>query len=70
MCVALPGRVIEVREGVAKMDFNGNMVDAMSGLVDVVPGDYALVHAGCIIQKMTESEAKEMKEIFDLANGN
>ncbi len=70
MCVALPGKVIEVRDGAAKIDFSGNIVNAMAGLVELQPGDYALVHAGCVIQKMSEAEAKDMEDIFALANGN
>lgn len=70
MCVALPGKVLEVRDKTAKIDFSGNIVTAMAGLVDLHEGDYALVHAGCVIQKMSETEAKDMEEIFALANGN
>lgn len=65
MCVALPGVVIEKREKDAIVDFNGNKVVAMSGLVDVAEGDYCLVHAGCILQKLSEKEAKEMTELFN-----
>ena len=41
MCVALPGRVLKMNEseGTATVDFNGNIVEARSGLVDVKPGD-------------------------------
>lgn len=64
MCVALPGKVIEVRDHKAIVDFNGNKVDARTGFVDIAPGDYVLVHAGCILQKLTEQDADEMNEIF------
>lgn len=64
MCVALPGTVIEVKEKIAKVDFNGNIVNARAGLVDVVPGDRVLVHAGCIMQKVTSSQAAEIEDLF------
>ena len=66
MCVALPGRVVKMNEseGTATVDFNGNIVEARSGLVDVKPGDRVLVHAGCILQKVTENEGDEMDDIF------
>ncbi len=66
MCVALPGRVLKMNEseGTATVDFNGNIVEARSGLVDVKPGDRVLVHAGCILQKVTENEGDEMDDIF------
>ena len=52
MCVALPGKVLSVEDGLAKVDFSGNVVTAHAGLVDVKPGDYALVHAVLVIQVM------------------
>ena len=64
MCVALPGKVIDVRDRKATVDFNGNRVDARTGFVSIKPGDYVLVHAGCILQKLTEQDADEMTEIF------
>lgn len=67
MCVAMPGKVLEVSEdGKARIDFEGNEVEAYCGLVDLKPGDYALVHAGCVIQRMLKSEMDEMSEIMSL----
>lgn len=65
MCVAIPGLVKKIDDSKAVIDFNGNEVEAYVGLVDVKPGDYALVHAGCVIQKMQKSEAEEIIEIFN-----
>jgi hydrogenase expression/formation protein HypC len=69
MCVALPGKVIEMNGRIATVDFNGNIVKADSGLVDVSVGDNVLVHAGCVIQKMDQSMMDEMKELFDEIEG-
>ena len=63
MCVALPGKVIEIKDRDAVVDFNGNQVTARAGLVDVKVGDYVLVHAGCIIQKVTQQEMEELKNL-------
>lgn len=65
MCVALPGKVIEVNEKDAVVDFNGNQVTARTGLVDVKIGDYVLVHAGCVIQKVTPQEAEDLTELMN-----
>ena len=62
MCVAQLGKVIEPGEKTAKVDFDGIALEVRSGLVDVKPGDNVLVHAGIIIQRLTETEASEMKE--------
>ncbi len=65
MCVAIPGTVTEIiDEKYVNVDFSGNIVKAASGLVDVKAGDRVLVHAGCIIQIVTEKEAREIEEIF------
>ena len=65
MCVALPGKVIEVYEKEALVDFNGNRVRAIAGMVPVVVGDYVLVHAGCILQKLSVGEAQDMIKLFE-----
>ncbi len=65
MCVAAPGKVIEINGDTAVIDYNGNKVKANKGIVDVKIGDYALVHAGLIIQVLPEDEAKSMIELFE-----
>ena len=66
MCVALPGKVIELTGRDAVVDFSGNQVTARAGLVDVKIGDYVLVHAGCVIQKVTQQDMEEMKKLNEL----
>ena len=66
MCVALPGKVIEVNDRDAVVDFNGNQVTARAGLVDVKVGDYVLVHAGCVIQKVSKQDMDELENLNDL----
>ncbi|MGN1115472.1 MAG: HypC/HybG/HupF family hydrogenase formation chaperone [Candidatus Ornithomonoglobus sp.] len=65
MCVAAPGLVRSLDNNIAKIDYSGNIVEANAGLVKVKPGDYVLVHAGLVIQKINEREAKEMTELFN-----
>ena len=64
MCVALTGKVIEVHERTATVDFNGSRVEAMSGLLPVEIGDRVLVHAGCILQKVSEDYVDELEELM------
>ena len=64
MCVAMPGRVLSVENGVARVDFDGNIIEARADLVQVKEGDRVLVHAGLIIQKLSATEADEMDAIF------
>ena len=64
MCVAIPGKILSIADGKALIDFSGNQVEAYVGLVNAKEGDYALVHAGCIIQTMKQSEAEEIAELM------
>ena len=65
MCVALPGKVIKMQGEDAIVDFNGNQVTAKAGLVDVCEGDYVLVHAGCILQKVSKQEAEDLDALME-----
>ena len=64
MCVAAPGRVVKIEGTTAVVDYNGNTVKASTGVVSVKEGDYALVHAGLIIQVLKQEEAESMAELF------
>ena len=64
MCIAVPGKVIEINESTAKVDFSGNKVDVNIGLVKPEVGQDVLVHAGCAIEVMDKEKAEELIEIF------
>jgi len=64
MCIAVPGRVVEIDGNKARVDFNGNLVNVNTGLVDVQVGQYVLVHAGCAIEVMEHDKAQELLELF------
>jgi hydrogenase expression/formation protein HypC len=64
MCLAMPGRVIELREQsgepVALVDFDGTTREVVVSFVPgVVPGDYVIVHAGVALQRLDEAAAAE-----------
>lgn len=64
MCVALPGKVIKLEGTKATVDFNGNRVQAEAGLVKAKPGDYVLVHAGCVLQVLSKEEGDSLTDLF------
>ncbi|MDO4518316.1 MAG: HypC/HybG/HupF family hydrogenase formation chaperone [Bacillota bacterium] len=64
MCVAIPGRVVEIDDNLAKVDFKGNLVNVNTGLVEPKVGQYVLVHAGCAIEVMEKEQAEELIELF------
>lgn len=65
MCVAMPGKVIAINGKKATVDFSGNTVEAHAGLVSVEIGNDVLVHAGCILQVISEEEGDSLRELFD-----
>lgn len=64
MCVASPGIVKRIENNMAEVDYNGNIVKAHTGVVKVQPGDYVLVHAGMVLQKMKPREAEDLRALF------
>jgi hydrogenase expression/formation protein HypC len=65
MCIAVPGKVIEINGNTAKVDYDGNTVDVNIGLVEPDVGQYVLVHAGCAIEVMEKDKAEELRELFE-----
>jgi hydrogenase expression/formation protein HypC len=65
MCVAVPGKVLEIEDNIARVDFFGNVVSVNMSLVDAAVGDYVLTHAGVAIEKLEPERAKELVELFE-----
>lgn len=65
MCVAVPGKVMEINGDFAKINIMNNITEANIKLVDVKLGDYVLVHAGCVLEVMKKDAAEELLEIFE-----
>ena len=66
MCIAVPGKVISIDDiNMATVDFGGTTKVASADLVpEVGIGDYVLVHAGFIINRLDEHEAEETLKLF------
>ncbi len=65
MCLAVPGRIIEIDGTTAKIDFGGVTREANLMLVpEATVGDYVLIHAGFAIQQLDEAEAQETLRLF------
>lgn len=65
MCVAVPGKVIEITGDIAKVDVLGNACEANIKIVSANIGDYVLIHAGCVLEVLKEEAAKELITIFE-----
>ena len=78
MCLAVPGNIVEIRNGIldnlgrlAVIDFQGSKVEASLAMTPQAKlGDWVLVHAGFAITVLDEVEAKETFESLDIALGD
>ena len=69
MCLAIPGKVIELYESngmkMARIDFGGVVKEAcMEYLPDVKLGDYTIIHVGFGLSILDEKEAFETLELL------
>lgn len=69
MCLGIPGRVIEIRDGgvlpMGVVDFGGIRKEAcLMYAPDAAVGDYVIVHAGFAISRVDEDEAKRTLDVL------
>ncbi|KUL30795.1 HypC/HybG/HupF family hydrogenase formation chaperone [Chlorobium limicola] len=69
MCLAIPGRVIEITEEnglkMGTVDVNGSRTKACLEYVpDIVPGQFTIVHAGFALKIIDEDEAAESLKLW------
>ena len=66
MCLAIPAKVVSVRQEKARVDFGeGVLREVNVTLVKAKVGDYVLVHAGYAIQILDEKEAQETIRLWN-----
>ncbi len=65
MCLAIPSKVVEIKDGLGTIDVDG-VIRKVSLLLleDVCVGDYVIVHAGFAIHKIDETAAQESLQIL------
>ncbi|MCP4021646.1 MAG: HypC/HybG/HupF family hydrogenase formation chaperone [Desulfobacteraceae bacterium] len=63
MCLAVPSKIVEINDHMAKVDVDGVIREASIMLLeDVKIGDYVIVHAGFAISKVDEEAALQTLE--------
>ncbi len=66
MCVAVPGKILEIQGQTALVDFNGVKRKVVIGLLSEAKiGMYVIVHAGYAIEVMNEEQARESLNLWD-----
>ena len=73
MCLAIPSRIVEIKDTIATIDVDGVKREASTMLLEnVKKGDYVIVHAGFAISKLDEKSAeqtlKALREMLDLSD--
>lgn len=74
MCLAVPSKIIEINNSVARVEVDGVVREASLMLLDDAKlGDYVIVHAGFAISKVDEAAAlqtiEDMRQILALGSG-
>lgn len=65
MCVGLPAKVVNVKNGTAIVDASGARREVSAALLDELdPGDYVMVHAGIAIAKITSDDTAEAESVL------
>ncbi len=66
MCLAIPGKVLQIEGPRAMVDFNGIQRKVTVALLpELKEGQYVIVHAGCAISVMNEEEALKTIKTFE-----
>jgi len=57
MCLAIPGKIISIKDNTAKIDFGNIKKDVFLGIVKAKSGNYVLVDSGIVVQKISKKDA-------------
>jgi len=65
MCLAIPAKIVEIKNDMAIVDMEGTRREASLLLLEnPALGDYVMIHAGFAIHKIDEAEAMESLRIL------
>lgn len=66
MCVGLPAKVVNIKNGMALVDASGARREVSAELIDELdPGDYVMVHAGLAIAKINGDDTSETANLME-----
>ncbi len=64
MCLAIPGRIIRIKDGVALVDYGSEKRQGKIVEGEYSIGDYVIIQGGLVIEKTPESQARDWVEAF------
>ncbi|MBI3752534.1 MAG: HypC/HybG/HupF family hydrogenase formation chaperone [Deltaproteobacteria bacterium] len=67
MCLAVPSKIVEIKDAIATIDVHGARRDVSILLLpeEVTVGDYVLVHAGFAIQKIDKEAGEDAMKLIN-----
>ena len=66
MCVGLPARIMNIKNGRAVIDASGVGKEISAELLEgLEPGDYVMVHAGVAIAKIRGNDEEETEGLLE-----
>jgi hydrogenase assembly chaperone HypC/HupF len=65
MCLAIPGKIIEIKEGKFVIGYGEEKRTVETSAVDVKKGDYVIVSNKIIINKLTKEQAEKFFELLE-----
>ena len=66
MCVGLPAKIMNLKDGKAVVDASGARKEISAELLaDLEPGDYVMVHAGVAIAKISSDDEEETEDLLE-----
>ena len=70
MCLAVPARLLEIKDAMGRVELNGVTRDvSLMLLPEARVGDHVLVHAGFAMQVVDEMEYEETQALLAEMNG-
>jgi hydrogenase expression/formation protein HypC len=65
MCLAIPAKIVALKDNMATVDMDGTRREASLLLLEnPALGDYVIIHAGFAIHKIDEAEAMESLRVL------
>ncbi|MBT4648178.1 HypC/HybG/HupF family hydrogenase formation chaperone [archaeon] len=64
MCLAVPGKILEIKDKTAILDYGSEKREADCSLIECKVGDYVIVSNKMIIDKISKIEAEESLKMY------
>jgi len=65
MCLAVPGKITKIKNGMATVDYGSEKRQASTSLKECKIGDWVIVSAKFVMQIIPEDEAKKVLAVWD-----